>query len=79
MTENQIQHFTNLGAIVYALSCHDVGDYGDCSVNDPIVNLIDAERPAHELLAALRRMPPDTASGIVGQWFGALEDAAVTI
>ncbi len=67
MSEN---HYTNLGRIVLALSLHEVGDWGDCSINDPIVTLIDLQRPAHELLAALASMSKEDAAGIVAQGYG---------
>jgi hypothetical protein len=60
-------HEENIGKIVLALAGHEVGDWGDCSINDPIVTIIDKRQPAHELVAALRKMNAETAAGIVYQ------------
>jgi len=34
-------HAANIGRIALALAEHDIGDMGDCSINDPIVLIID--------------------------------------
>jgi hypothetical protein len=60
-------HATNIGRIVLALADHTTGDYGDCGINDPILNIIDARRPAHELVSALADMSHETAAAIVRQ------------
>jgi hypothetical protein len=60
-------HVTNIGIIVNHLGYHEVGDYGDCSINNPIMNIVDQKRPAHELVAALATMSEDEAAGIVDQ------------
>jgi hypothetical protein len=60
-------HFANIGKLVAILSLHEVGDWGDCSVNDPIVSLIDLQRPCHEIIDALATMSPDDVQGIIRQ------------
>jgi hypothetical protein len=39
---NQERHWRCLGILVDGLMGHRRGDYGDCSINHPILNLIDA-------------------------------------
>ena len=39
-------HATNIGFIVLALAGHEVGDYGDCMINDPVTAIVDREEPA---------------------------------
>jgi hypothetical protein len=63
------KHASNIGLIVLAMAGHEVGDYGDCSINDTIMNIIDEQRPAHELLRALSEMDRDRAAGIVAQCY----------
>lgn len=60
-------HATNIGLIVLTLARHEVGDWGDCSINNPITSIVDKQRPAHELLQALANMDRATARGIVRQ------------
>jgi hypothetical protein len=40
-------HAANIGRIALALAEHDIGDMDDCSINDPIVSIIDGGEPAH--------------------------------
>lgn len=61
---------TNIGKIVLALARHEVGDWGDCSINDPVVSIIDDQQPADMLVAALDEMDEKTARGIVEQLEG---------
>ncbi len=58
---------TNIGLIVLTLARHEVGDWGDCSINNPITSIVDKQRPAHELLQALANMDRAAARGIVRQ------------
>jgi hypothetical protein len=60
-------HATNIGLIVLALAGHEVGDWGDCSINHPITSIVDMQQPAHVLLRALETMDRETAAGIVAQ------------
>jgi hypothetical protein len=60
-------HAANIGRIVLALAEHDAGDWGDCSINDPVVSIIDRGEPAHVLLQALADMSEETAAGICKQ------------
>jgi hypothetical protein len=60
-------HISNIGRIVLHLAQHQVGDRGDCSINNPIVTIIDQRQPAYELLAALSEMSEETAAGIISQ------------
>jgi hypothetical protein len=60
-------HHANIGKIVLALASHEVGDHGDCSVNDPILTVVDGRRPAHEVLEALSNFSEEKAAGIVAQ------------
>jgi hypothetical protein len=64
---SDFNHAENIYLIVHALSNHQPGDYGDCSINHPVMTIIDERRPAHELLAALRLMDAATAAGIAAQ------------
>jgi hypothetical protein len=57
-------HAANIGRIVLALAEHDAGDWGDCSINDPVVSIIDRGEPAHVLLQALADMREETAASI---------------
>jgi len=63
-------HAKNIGLIVLALAQHEPGDFGDCSINDPVTSIVDMSRPAHELLQALASMKPETAAGLVDQYYG---------
>jgi hypothetical protein len=60
-------HAANIGRIVFALATHDPGDWGDCSINDPIVSIIDEGGSAHGFVQALARMDAETARGICEQ------------
>jgi hypothetical protein len=60
-------HAANIGRIVLALADHDIGDIGDCSINSPIVSIIDRGEPARVLLQALADMSEETAAGICKQ------------
>lgn len=62
-----LQHAANIGRIVLTLTKHVVGDWGDCSINDPIVSIIDRRDSAHVLLEALANMSKKTAKGICAQ------------
>jgi hypothetical protein len=48
------EHASNIGLVALALAGHEVGDFGDCSVNDAVTTIVDFERPAHEVLQARR-------------------------
>jgi hypothetical protein len=63
------EHASNIGLIVLAMAGHEIGDYGDGSINDTIMNIIDEQRPAHELLRALAGMDRERAAGIVRQCY----------
>jgi hypothetical protein len=60
-------HAANIGRIVLALAGHAAGDWGDCSINDPIVSAVDRDDPARILLQALAGMSEETAAGICKQ------------
>jgi hypothetical protein len=60
-------HAANVGRIALALAEHDIGDMDDCSINDPIVSIIDGGEPAHVPLQALADMSEETAAGICKQ------------
>jgi hypothetical protein len=57
----------NIELIVLGLALHTPGDYGDCSINHPIISIIDQKRPAHELLEALVEMDLEIIKGILDQ------------
>jgi hypothetical protein len=61
------EHASNIGLLVLALAGHEIGDFGDCAINDPIATIVDFERPAHELLQALAKMSRETAAGLARQ------------
>jgi hypothetical protein len=65
--ERDADHATNIGIIVLALADHEVGDWGDSAINDPVTSIVDLRRPAHELLDALKAMDSEKAAGIVAQ------------
>jgi hypothetical protein len=60
-------HATNIGLIALYLADHEPGDYGDCSINDPIVSVLDDGGTAAALVAALSRMSRERAAGIAAQ------------
>jgi hypothetical protein len=64
----------NIGKIVLALAQHTPGDWGDCSINNPITSILDRREPAHMLIKALAEMDPDTAQGIVEQLEGSADE-----
>ncbi len=65
---SHFSHLANLGKIALKLSSHDVRNWGDCSINHPIVvTLIDKQRFANEFLAALAKLSEEDAAGIVAQ------------
>jgi hypothetical protein len=54
-----------VGRIVLHLAKHHVpGDYGDCSINDPIVSIVDGGGSAAEFLRAIADMDMSRAAGI---------------
>lgn len=61
------EYLTNLGKIVLAMASHDVENWGDCSINDPIMNLYGSRRPAHAVILPLAALLEEHAAGIVGQ------------
>lgn len=65
--EARQQHLANIGRIVMHLAGHEVGDYGDCSINNPIVNIIDEMGHAHEIVSALAEISEESAEAIVRQ------------
>jgi hypothetical protein len=68
MTTDTNEHLQNIGRIVLHIArSHELGDWGDCSINHPIVSVVDQGRPSHELLRAPADMDRKTAAGICGQ------------
>jgi hypothetical protein len=65
--DSAINHLSNIGRIVLALSSHEPGDFGDSGLNDPILNIIDTYQPAHKLVERLASMSAETAAGLVAQ------------
>jgi hypothetical protein len=61
------RHVANIGLIVFALADHDAGNWGDCSINSPIVSIIDSGEPAAVLLQALAAMGEEEAASILFQ------------
>ena len=54
-------HAANIGIIMLRLAWHEPGDFGDSSLNDPVVNIVDEGQPAENLVRYLARMPKDEA------------------
>ena len=57
----------DIGRLVLLLAQHEVGDWGDSAINDPITSIVDAQRPAHELIQKLVEMDSKTLKGIYAQ------------
>ena len=58
----------NIGKIVIYLGrCHEPGDFRDCSINDPIVNIIDTGGSAADFVRAIATFSAEKAAGIVRQ------------
>jgi hypothetical protein len=57
----------NIGRIVLALASHTPGDFGDSGFNDPILNIINLELPAHMLVEVFASMSVERAAGLVRQ------------
>src|SRR5437588_10356359 len=56
---DDLNYDLDLGTLVARLMSHEPGDWGDCSLNDPIVSVIDKRQTAAEFIQALREMPRD--------------------
>lgn len=64
---NRERYWRCLGILVDGLIGHRPGDYGDCSINHPILTLIDDDACAEDLLRALSDMPKDTIEALANQ------------
>lgn len=61
------RHAANIGKIVLHLRGHEPGDWGDCSVNHPLVGIVDAGGTAAEFVVAIGKLSEEDAAGIVAQ------------
>jgi hypothetical protein len=58
----------NIAAIVLHIArTHQASDWGDCSINHPIVSVVDRGGSAAEFLRQLLKIDSHTAAGIVKQ------------
>jgi hypothetical protein len=62
--EALIQRATSIGLLILRLAEHGPADWGDCSLNHPVVTVIDKFRPAHELIEALVNMSERDLRGL---------------
>jgi hypothetical protein len=59
-------HAENIGIIVLAMAAYELNS-GDCFINDPILSMLDEQRPAHLVIAELAKWSVEHAAGVAAQ------------